>query len=74
MRRWTAPTRWCYLTEWNEFRALDLGAGQERCCATPLVIDLRNIYQPQEMTAAGLVYHSIGRPARTARPQLRALA
>ena len=23
-RRWTAPTRSCYLTEWNEFRALDL--------------------------------------------------
>ena len=28
----------------------------------PLVIDLRNIYKPEEMTEAGLVYHSIGRP------------
>ena len=26
------------------------------------MIDLRNIYQPDEMTAAGLRYHSIGRP------------
>jgi hypothetical protein len=26
------------------------------------VIDLRNIYTPQEMQAAGLAYHSIGRP------------
>jgi hypothetical protein len=26
------------------------------------VIDLRNIYKPEEMTAAGLAYHSIGRP------------
>jgi UDPglucose 6-dehydrogenase len=30
----------------------------------PLVIDLRNIYNPEEMTAAGLTYHSIGRPSR----------
>jgi hypothetical protein len=26
------------------------------------VIDLRNIYKPEEMNEAGLVYHSIGRP------------
>src|SRR6202040_2137570 len=36
------------LTEWNEFRALDL-ARIGRLLATPLVIDLRNIYQPAEM-------------------------
>src|ERR1700726_453830 len=36
------------LTEWNEFRGLDLGR-VERTLASPLVIDLRNIYQPQEM-------------------------
>jgi UDPglucose 6-dehydrogenase len=42
--------------------------------ASPLVIDLRNIYQPQEMAAAGLCYHSIGRPAQRPRPALRALA
>ncbi|HEX3524809.1 MAG TPA: UDP-glucose/GDP-mannose dehydrogenase family protein [Stellaceae bacterium] len=49
------------LTEWNEFRALDL-ARVGRLLAGPLVIDLRNIYQPAEMAAAGLSYVSIGRP------------
>ena len=61
------------LTEWNAFRALDL-ARVRALLASPLVIDLRNIYQPHEMIAAGLSYVSIGRPAQTARPQLRALA
>jgi UDPglucose 6-dehydrogenase len=61
------------LTEWNEFRGLDLGR-VERTLASPLVIDLRNIYQPQEMAAAGLSYLSIGRPAQRPRPALRALA
>src|ERR1700756_3167569 len=61
------------LTEWNEFRGLDLGR-VERPLASPLVIDLRNIYQPQEMAAAGLPYLSVGRPAQRARPALRALA
>ena len=32
------------VTEWNEFRALDLGR-VGRCCAHPLVVDLRNIYR-----------------------------
>jgi UDPglucose 6-dehydrogenase len=49
------------LTEWNEFRALDL-ARVKRLLRHPVVIDLRNIYQPDEMIAAGLAYHSIGRP------------
>jgi UDPglucose 6-dehydrogenase len=49
------------LTEWNEFRALDL-ARVGRLLAAPLVIDLRNIYQPAEMAAAGLCYVSVGRP------------
>ena len=61
------------LTEWNEFRGLDLGR-VERSLASPLVIDLRNIYQPQEMAAAGLSYLSIGRPVQRARPPLRVLA
>ena len=61
------------LTEWNEFRGLDLGRVKD-LLASPLVIDLRNIYQPQEMAAAGLTYFSIGRPAQRARRELRALA
>ena len=61
------------LTEWNEFRGLDLGRVKD-LLASPLVIDLRNIYQPQEMAAAGLTYFSIGRPAQRAPRALRALA
>jgi len=49
------------ITEWNEFRGLDLGR-VKRLLAQPRVVDLRNIYKPQEMRAAGLDYHSIGRP------------
>ncbi len=54
------------LTEWNEFRALDL-ARIGRLLAEPLVVDLRNIYQPAEMAAAGLGYVSIGRPPQLSR-------
>ncbi len=62
------------LTEWNEFRALDLGR-VGGLLKEPLVVDLRNIYDPAEMTAAGLAYVSIGRPPRArSRPALRALA
>jgi UDPglucose 6-dehydrogenase len=62
------------LTEWNEFRALDL-ARVGRLLTRPLVVDLRNIYRPAEMAAAGLSYISIGRPARPASPApLRGLA
>ena len=53
------------VTEWNEFRALDIDR-VKRVMRRPLVIDLRNIYNPEEMTAAGLTYHSIGRPSRAA--------
>jgi UDPglucose 6-dehydrogenase len=53
------------LTEWNEFRALDL-ARVAQLLKRPLVVDLRNIYRPAEMEAAGLSYVSIGRPARAA--------
>src|SRR5271167_4437841 len=54
------------LTEWNEFRALDL-ARVGRLLADRLVIDLRNIYQPAEMAASGLSYVSIGRPPQLSR-------
>jgi UDPglucose 6-dehydrogenase len=51
------------ITEWNEFRALDLGRVKS-LLRQPLVIDLRNIYPPEEMVAAGLTYRSIGRQVR----------
>jgi UDPglucose 6-dehydrogenase len=50
------------LTEWDQFRALDL----ERMAATlkdRVLVDLRNIYSPQEADDSGLSYHSIGRPS-----------
>jgi UDPglucose 6-dehydrogenase len=50
------------LTEWNEFRALDLARTRE-LLKRPIVVDLRNVYDPAEMQAAGFSYTSIGRPA-----------
>jgi UDPglucose 6-dehydrogenase len=49
------------LTEWNEFRALDLKRAKE-LLKRAVMVDLRNIYKPQEMRAAGFDYYSIGRP------------
>ena len=49
------------LTEWNEFRALDLDR-LKALMRTPVVCDLRNIYNPAQMAAAGFDYLSIGRP------------
>src|ERR1700750_2813154 len=49
------------VTEWVQFRALDL----DRLKATltqPIIVELHNIYRPEEMAAAGFVYDSIGRP------------
>jgi UDPglucose 6-dehydrogenase len=50
------------LTEWNDFRALNL-ARAKTLLKRPLLIDLRNIYLPADMAAAGFNYHSIGRKA-----------
>ncbi|HEY3779006.1 MAG TPA: UDP-glucose/GDP-mannose dehydrogenase family protein [Rhizomicrobium sp.] len=52
------------LTEWNEFRALDL-VRVKALLRRPLMIDLRNIYRPQQMREAGFEYLSVGRPAFT---------
>jgi UDPglucose 6-dehydrogenase len=48
------------LTEWNEFRSLDLPRVR-RLMAQPVIVDLRNIYGPEEMARAGFRYHSLGR-------------
>jgi UDPglucose 6-dehydrogenase len=47
-------------TEWNEFRKLDLDRIRE-LLAEPVVIDLRNIYDPREMARAGFRYTGVGR-------------
>ncbi len=49
------------ITEWNEFRALDLARARE-LLSEPILIDLRNIYLPEQVAAAGFRYTSIGRP------------
>ena len=49
------------LTEWNEFRALDLRS-VKGLMKSPLIVDLRNIYEPAEVMAAGFRYVSVGRP------------
>jgi UDPglucose 6-dehydrogenase len=48
------------ITEWNEFRALDL-TRVKALLRSPTVIDLRNIYKPDDMASAGFYYFSIGR-------------
>ncbi|MEM6491577.1 MAG: UDP-glucose/GDP-mannose dehydrogenase family protein, partial [Pseudomonadota bacterium] len=50
------------VTEWNQFRALQLDRLIE-IMAAPLMVDLRNVYSPEDMAAAGFVYHCIGRPS-----------
>jgi UDPglucose 6-dehydrogenase len=50
------------LTEWNEFRSLNLALMRERL-RQPVVVDMRNVYGPDDMAAAGFVYHGIGRPS-----------
>jgi UDPglucose 6-dehydrogenase len=50
------------LTEWNEFRALDL-TKVKAALKSPLMVDLRNVYKPAMMAEAGFRYISIGRPA-----------
>jgi len=52
-------------TEWEQFRALDL-VRVKKIMKYPAIIDLRNIYRPDEMEEHGFVYHSVGRsPVQT---------
>jgi UDPglucose 6-dehydrogenase len=49
------------VTEWDAYRALDLGRVKQSL-KSPVVIDFRNIYRPEEMAAKGFRYTSVGRP------------
>ncbi len=49
------------VTEWNAFRALDLSRIAS-AMRTPVLVDLRNIYQPEEVRRQGFHYSSVGRP------------
>jgi UDPglucose 6-dehydrogenase len=48
------------VTEWEQFRALDL-ARLKDTMAAPIIIDLRNVYRPEEMAKLGFIYESVGR-------------
>jgi UDPglucose 6-dehydrogenase len=48
------------VTEWDSYRALDLER-VKNLMRTPVVVDLRNIYRPEEMAKVGFDYHSVGR-------------
>jgi UDPglucose 6-dehydrogenase len=52
------------VTEWNEFRRLDLERIKGLLKA-PLLIDMKNIYAPERVAALGFRYHGVGRPAES---------
>ena len=47
-------------TEWNEFRALDLNKIKE-LMNNPVIFDLRNIYNKEEVEDLGIEYHGVGK-------------
>jgi len=49
------------VTEWEQFRALDLRQLRKEM-VQPVIVDLRNIYRPEEMAEHGFTYESVGRP------------
>ena len=49
-----------FLTEWNEFRNLDLKKLKE-ALTKPVILDLRNIYEPERVTDIGFKYMGVGR-------------
>ena len=49
------------VTEWDAFRALDL-ARVKAAMNAPVLVDLRNVYDPAEVRAKGFAYSSVGRP------------
>jgi len=51
------------VTEWNEFRSLNLERVKS-LLKEPIIVDMRNIYDPRAMAEAGFKYSSIGRPAQ----------
>lgn len=48
------------LTEWNEFRGMDLDRIRD-ALTHPIVVDLRNVYDPSEMAESGFSYSCVGR-------------
>jgi len=55
------------VTEWEQFRALDF-ARLKQTMERPVLVDLRNIYRPEEVTRHGFSYESVGRGAKSREP------
>ena len=47
------------VTEWEQFRALDF-ARLKKVMERPVLVDLRNVYRPEEMASLGFVYAHVG--------------
>ena len=74
-KKWLEDVFWCedtydaidgsdavvIVTEWNEFRNLDF-ARMKEIMKTPILVDLRNIYEPDQVAATGFSYRCVGRP------------
>ncbi|HEX5720492.1 MAG TPA: UDP-glucose/GDP-mannose dehydrogenase family protein [Thermoanaerobaculia bacterium] len=58
------------VTEWNQFRKLELDRLNLK---QPLIVDLRNLYEPEKMAASGFRYVSIGRPEGNPKPRAVAI-
>ena len=52
------------VTEWEQFRALDFARLKEMM-ERPVLVDLRNIYRPEEVVRHGFVYESVGRDVQS---------
>jgi UDPglucose 6-dehydrogenase len=50
------------MTEWNQFRTLDFER-LKGIMRQPMLLDLRNVYDPERIAAAGFTHVSVGRPA-----------
>jgi UDPglucose 6-dehydrogenase len=49
------------VTEWEQFRALDLDRLKQAMAGKPAIVDLRNIYPPESIRARGFSYEGVGR-------------
>ena len=48
------------LTEWNQFRNLDLSK-IKKLLKSPILLDLRNLYEPAQVKELGFIYEGVGR-------------
>ena len=61
------------VTEWDAFRDLDFKR-LKTVMASPVIIDLRNVYQPGDATSQGFSFSGVGRPAPSYAAELEMLS